>query len=56
MPQQGLVSRRFVFEGGRKRVGFLNSSVSYFVKANQEKVRRGERFSQLSSGEKEHHY
>jgi len=52
--QQGLVSRRFVFEGGRKRVGFLNSSVSYFVKANQEKVRRGERFSQLTSGEKEH--
>ncbi|MFN9878511.1 MAG: sigma-70 family RNA polymerase sigma factor [Planctomycetota bacterium] len=52
--QQGLVSRRFVFEGGRKRVGFLHSSVTYFVKANQEKVRRGERFSQLTTQDKEH--
>ncbi len=31
--QQGLVSRRFVFDG-RKRVGFLKSSVDTFVARN----------------------
>ncbi|MEZ6093588.1 MAG: sigma-70 family RNA polymerase sigma factor [Pirellulaceae bacterium] len=51
--QQGLVSRRFIFEGGRKRVGFLHSSVDQFVKSNSEKVKRGERFSQLTNQDKE---
>lgn len=46
--QQGLVSRKLIFDGGRKRVGFLNSSVDRFVKNNREKVRRGEQFSQLT--------
>lgn len=50
--QQGLVSRKFIFEGGRKRVGFLHSSVDNFVKRNREKVSRGKRFSQLTSGDK----
>jgi RNA polymerase primary sigma factor/RNA polymerase sigma factor len=48
---QGLVSRKFVHEG-RKRVGFLHSSVERFLKNNREKVRRGERFSQLTEDEK----
>lgn len=51
--QQGLVSRKFVFEGGRKRVGFLHSSVDQFVKSNRAKVKRGERFSQLTQHDKE---
>jgi RNA polymerase primary sigma factor len=51
--QQGLVSRRFLFEGGRKRVGFLHSSVDMFVKQNSEKIKRGERFSQLTQQDKE---
>lgn len=46
--QQGLVSRKFIFDGGRKRVGFLHTSVDQFSKANRDKIRRGERFSQLS--------
>ena len=50
--QQGLVSRKFIFDGGRKRVGFLHSSVDSFVKANREKVSRGKRFSQLSQNDK----
>ena len=45
--QQGLVSRRFVFDG-RKRVGFLQSSVDRFVSHNEDRVRRGTQFSQLS--------
>ena len=49
--QQGLVSRRFVFDG-RKRVGFLQSSVERFVAANEDRVRRGSQFSQLSEDER----
>ncbi len=50
--EQGLVSRRFVFEGKRKRVGFLRSSVDRFVARNTERVQRGERFSQLTEDER----
>ncbi|HLA86078.1 MAG TPA: sigma-70 family RNA polymerase sigma factor [Thermoguttaceae bacterium] len=50
--QQGLVSRRFVF-GGRKRVGFLQSSVDRFVEYNEDRVRRGAHFSQLTDEERE---
>jgi RNA polymerase primary sigma factor/RNA polymerase sigma factor len=48
---QGLVSRRFVVDG-RKRVGFLQSSVDRFVSQNRQKVERGERFSQLTEQER----
>ncbi len=51
--QQGLVSRKFIFDGGRKRVGFLHSSVDFFSKQNRDKVRRGEKFSQLTRHDKE---
>lgn len=50
--QQGLVSRRFVFDG-RKRVGFLQSSVERFVSTNEDRVKRGEKFSQLSGEERD---
>ncbi len=50
--QQGLVSRRFLIDG-RKRVGFLQRSVDRFVKQNRARVRRGERFSQLSDDERQ---
>ncbi|MBC8353911.1 MAG: sigma-70 family RNA polymerase sigma factor [Planctomycetes bacterium] len=50
--EQGLVSRRFIF-GGRKRVGFLRSSVDRFVAKNHDRVKRGERFSQLSTEERD---
>ncbi|MCO6458408.1 MAG: sigma-70 family RNA polymerase sigma factor [Pirellulaceae bacterium] len=49
--QQGLVGRRFLFDG-RKRVGFLQSSVERFVAKNPDRIRRGERFSQLSDQER----
>jgi RNA polymerase primary sigma factor len=51
--EQGLVSRRFIFENGRKRVGFLHSSVERFVARNRERVQRGERFSQLREDERQ---
>ncbi|MCU0961992.1 MAG: sigma-70 family RNA polymerase sigma factor [Pirellulaceae bacterium] len=49
--RQGLVSRRFVFDG-RKRVGFLNSSVQRFVSTHADRVERGGRFSQLTDAER----
>lgn len=49
--QQGLVSRRFLFDG-RKRVGFLQSSVNRFVAENEERVRRGAQFSRLTGEER----
>ena len=51
--RQGLVSRKLIFDGGRKRVGFLRSSVDHFLKTNGDKVRRGEKFSQLTLSDKE---
>jgi len=48
----GLVSRRLVFDG-RKRVGFLRSSVDRFVRGNQERVARGARFSQLTEEQRQ---
>lgn len=48
---QGLVSRRFVLDG-RKRVGFLQSSVERFVEQNRERVQRGAQFSQLTDEER----
>ena len=49
--RQGLISRRFVLDG-RKRVGFLQSSVDRFVAENRDRVRRGGEFSQLSDDER----
>jgi RNA polymerase primary sigma factor/RNA polymerase sigma factor len=49
--RQGLVSRRFVMDG-RKRVGFLESSVVRFVEQNGERVRRGAQFSQMTDEER----
>jgi RNA polymerase sigma factor (sigma-70 family) len=48
----GLVSRRMVFDG-RKRVGFLRSSVDRFIKNNADRVERGSRFSQLTDEQRD---
>ncbi|MDR1477469.1 MAG: sigma-70 family RNA polymerase sigma factor [Planctomycetaceae bacterium] len=50
--KQGLVSRKFVF-GKKKRVGFLQSSLDYFMASDSSRIKRGESFSQLSHGEKD---
>ncbi|MEN6451324.1 MAG: sigma-70 family RNA polymerase sigma factor [Thermoguttaceae bacterium] len=49
--RHGLISRRFVI-GGRKRVGFLQSSVERFVEQNRERIARGAQFSQLTAEER----
>jgi RNA polymerase primary sigma factor len=48
----GLVSRRLVFDG-RKRVGFLRSSVDRFVKENADRVKRGTSFSQITETQRQ---
>ncbi|MEN6556872.1 MAG: sigma-70 family RNA polymerase sigma factor [Thermoguttaceae bacterium] len=50
--RHGLISRRFVLDG-RKRIGFLQSSVERFIEQNQTRIERGSRFSQLTGEERE---
>ncbi|MGD9128125.1 MAG: sigma-70 family RNA polymerase sigma factor [Planctomycetia bacterium] len=50
--RQGLVSRKFLFDG-RKRVGFLKSSVDDFIRNNENRIQRGKQFTQLTAEEKE---
>ncbi|MFP6691847.1 MAG: RNA polymerase subunit sigma-70, partial [Pirellulales bacterium] len=49
--QQGLVARKFLSDG-RKRIGFLKSSVDRFVVGNRERIQRGSRFRQMSEDER----
>ena len=49
---KGLVSRRFLL-AGRKRVGFLKSSVERFVSKHSEEVDRGSKFTQVTIDERE---
>ncbi|MDR1052543.1 MAG: sigma-70 family RNA polymerase sigma factor [Planctomycetaceae bacterium] len=50
--KQGLVSRKFIF-GRKKRVGFLQSSLDHFMANDPDRIKRGEKFSQLTAEEKE---
>ena len=49
---RGLISRRFLF-GGRKRIGFLESTVERFARRHAEEVRRGTRTSRLTGDQRE---
>jgi len=51
--RRGLPGRRFVFADGKRRVGFLVSSVERFFAAHQDHVTRSANFSQVDSGENE---
>lgn len=50
--RQGLVARRFRIDG-RSKVGFLESSVRWFVAAHRNQVERGSRFRHLSEDERD---
>lgn len=50
--KKGLPSRRFRFKG-RKRIGFLESTVEEFAKRHPNDVNRGSQFSQLTQEERE---
>src|SRR5215207_7252846 len=51
--RKGLPARRFVFPDGKRRVGFLLSSVERFFSGHKEQVARGMNFSQLTDAERE---
>lgn len=48
--EHGLVAQRYTVDG-RRRVGFLASTVDRFMRTNSARVERGRRFSQLSAEE-----
>ncbi|MBN2582756.1 MAG: sigma-70 family RNA polymerase sigma factor [Planctomycetes bacterium] len=48
----GLVSRKFLFPDGKKRVGFLASSVEAFASTNPSRVESASTFSQLKPEER----
>jgi len=50
--QQGLVTR-WVLSNGRRKVAVRQSLLQRFLAANQERVARGSRFSQMSAAERE---
>ncbi len=47
----GLLGRRFLTDG-KKRIGFLNTSVELFIQSDPERIKRGEQFSQLTEKER----
>ncbi len=51
--KRGLVARKFIFDDGRKRLGFLRSGVDRFLEANSELVSRAKVFKRLTKKEKQ---
>lgn len=49
--RRGLPSRRFIFADGKRRVGFLLSSVEKFLSTHHDQVERGANFSQVGQAE-----
>jgi RNA polymerase primary sigma factor len=51
--RKGLPARRFVFGDGKRRVGFLLSSVDRFLHAHQDQVAQGTNLSQIGESERD---
>ncbi|HWE03227.1 MAG TPA: sigma-70 family RNA polymerase sigma factor [Tepidisphaeraceae bacterium] len=51
--RKGLPARRFIFADGKRRVGFLISSVERFFAAHQDQVAQGANFSVVDDAERE---
>jgi RNA polymerase sigma factor (sigma-70 family) len=51
--RKGLPASKFVFPDGKRRVGFLISSVERFFAGHRDQVARGMNFSQLTDAERE---
>ncbi|MBN1393035.1 MAG: sigma-70 family RNA polymerase sigma factor [Sedimentisphaerales bacterium] len=51
--KRGLVARKFVFNDGKKRLGFLQSAVDKFLKDNPDVVAKAKRFERLTEKEKQ---
>jgi len=51
--RRGLPARRFIFNDGRRRVGFLLSTVERFLATHEDQVSRGTNFTQVTDAEKD---
>lgn len=51
--RRGLASRKFIFPDGKRRVGFLLSSVERFLRTHGEQVARAADFSQVGDAERD---
>jgi len=45
--RKGLTGRYFIFPDGRRRLGFVASSVDFFIQRNRGRVRQGKKFTHL---------
>lgn len=50
---RGLPARWLIFPDGKRRVGFLESSIAWFVRDRQQHVLRSMRFSQMSQAQRD---
>jgi len=51
--EQGLIARKFIFDDGRRRFGFLQSTVDKFLKANPDLAAKAKNFSRLTDEQKQ---
>jgi len=51
--KRGLIARKFTFDDGKKRFGFLQSAVDEFLKENPDLVAKAKNFKQLTKKEKQ---
>ncbi len=50
--EQGLLARKFIFKGGKKRLGFLQSAVDKFARANPHLAPKAKTFTRLTKNQK----
>ena len=51
--ERGLIARKFIFDDGKRRFGFLQSTVDKFLKANPDLATRAKRYSRLTDEQKQ---
>ena len=51
--QRGLPARKFIFEGRKKSLGFLQSAVDRFIQANPDLIARAKTFNRLTKSQKQ---
>ncbi|MCK5226088.1 MAG: sigma-70 family RNA polymerase sigma factor, partial [Planctomycetes bacterium] len=51
--KRGLIARKFIFQDGKKRFGFLQSSIDNFLKANPSTITKAKKFTRLTNKEKQ---
>ncbi len=50
---KGLLARRFIFKNGEKKLGFLQSSIDFFLSRNRDLVAKAKNFNRLNNRQKQ---